>query len=111
MSALSNVKLEAADTSSGLPSRVHDDLERRLVRKLNLYGEPEQKETRLLLLIKILHVQVGMNALDDHVTSYNEAAGHFTSAINTIGFLSMLTIHSRYDVFVVLFGWDLESLW
>jgi tetratricopeptide (TPR) repeat protein len=56
-----------------------------------------------------LHVQVGMNALDD--ARHNEAADHFTSAINTIGFSSKSTICSQYDVFVVLFGWDLKSLW
>ncbi|KAG1854595.1 hypothetical protein F4604DRAFT_1932654 [Suillus subluteus] len=56
-----------------------------------------------------LHVQAGMNALDD--ARHSEAAGHFTSAVNTIGFSSTSAIHYRYDVFVVLFGWDLESLW
>ncbi|KAG1848654.1 heterokaryon incompatibility protein-domain-containing protein [Suillus subluteus] len=56
-----------------------------------------------------LHVQVGMNALDD--TRYNEAAVHFTAGVNTIGFSSMSAIHSQYDVFVVLFWWDLKSLW
>ncbi|KAG2153472.1 uncharacterized protein EDB93DRAFT_1248737 [Suillus bovinus] len=56
-----------------------------------------------------LHLQMGMNALDD--ARHNEAADHFTAAVNTIGFSSMSATHSRYDVFVVLFGWDLESLW
>ncbi|KAG1789003.1 uncharacterized protein HD556DRAFT_1447277 [Suillus plorans] len=56
-----------------------------------------------------LHVQLGMNALAD--ARHNEAANHFTAAMNTIGFSSMSAIHSRYDVFVVLFGWDLKSLW
>ncbi|KAG2031700.1 WD40-repeat-containing domain protein [Suillus americanus] len=56
-----------------------------------------------------LHVQVGMDASDS--ARHNEAVGHFTSAVNTIGFSSMSAIHSKYDVFVVLFGWDLKSLW
>jgi tetratricopeptide (TPR) repeat protein len=56
-----------------------------------------------------LHVQVGMNALDD--ARHNEAAGHFAAAVDTISFSSMFAIHSKYDVFVVLFGWDLKSLW
>ncbi|KAG2153445.1 uncharacterized protein EDB93DRAFT_1248718 [Suillus bovinus] len=56
-----------------------------------------------------LHFQMGMNALDN--ARHNEAADHFTAAVNTIGFSSMSATHSRYDVFVVLFGWDLESLW
>ncbi|KAG1852354.1 heterokaryon incompatibility protein-domain-containing protein [Suillus tomentosus] len=50
-----------------------------------------------------------MNALDD--ARHNEAADHFTAAVNTIDFSSVSAIHSRYDIFVVLFGWDLESLW
>ncbi|KAG1800334.1 uncharacterized protein HD556DRAFT_1028494 [Suillus plorans] len=56
-----------------------------------------------------LHMQLGMDALD--YARHNEAADHFTAAVNTIGFPSMSAIHSRYDIFVVLFGWDLKSLW
>ncbi|KAG2046113.1 WD40 repeat-like protein [Suillus hirtellus] len=56
-----------------------------------------------------LHVRLGMNALDD--TRHNESADHFTTAVDAIGFSSMSAIHSRYDVFPVLFGWDLQSLW
>jgi len=47
-----------------------------------------------------LHVQVGMNALDD--ACYNKAADHFTSAVKAICFSSTLGIHSKYDVFVVV---------
>jgi hypothetical protein len=53
-----------------------------------------------LALQAYLHVQVGMNALDD--ARYDEAASHFTSAVKTIKFSSMSAIHSRYDVFVVV---------
>ncbi|KAG2336497.1 hypothetical protein BDR05DRAFT_971015, partial [Suillus weaverae] len=56
-----------------------------------------------------LHVQVGINASDD--ARHNEAAGHFIAAVNTINFSSISAIHSKYDIFVVLFGWDLKSLW
>ncbi|KAG2359514.1 hypothetical protein BDR07DRAFT_1414832, partial [Suillus spraguei] len=58
------------------------------------------------------YVQLGLNVLGgvDGV-HYNEAADHFTSAVNTIRFSSRSGIHSKYDVFVVLFGWDLKSLW
>ncbi|KAG2363719.1 hypothetical protein BDR07DRAFT_1403412 [Suillus spraguei] len=59
-----------------------------------------------------LHVQLGLSVLDSvDGVHYNEAADHFTSAVNTIRFSSMSAIHSKYDVFVVLFGWDLMSLW
>ncbi|KAG2335880.1 hypothetical protein BDR05DRAFT_971334 [Suillus weaverae] len=56
-----------------------------------------------------LHVQLGMNALDD--ARHHEAAGHFIAAVKTINFSSTSAIHSKYDIFVVLFGWDLKSLW
>ncbi|KAG1768815.1 hypothetical protein EDD22DRAFT_211246 [Suillus occidentalis] len=56
-----------------------------------------------------LHVQVGINALDD--ARHNDAADHFAAAVNAISFSSMPPINSKYDIFVVLFGWDLESLW
>jgi hypothetical protein len=47
-----------------------------------------------------LHIQMGINALDG--AHYNEAAGCFAAAINTISFSSMLTIHSKYDVFIMV---------
>jgi hypothetical protein len=53
-----------------------------------------------IILQAYLHVQVGMNALDD--ARHNEAAGHFSAAVNTIGFSSTLAIQSKYDVFVVV---------
>ncbi|KAG2335872.1 hypothetical protein BDR05DRAFT_971370 [Suillus weaverae] len=56
-----------------------------------------------------LHVQMGINALDD--ARRNEAAGHFIAAVNAINFPSTSAIHSKYDIFVVLFGWDIKSLW
>ncbi|KAG2072881.1 WD40 repeat-like protein [Suillus decipiens] len=58
------------------------------------------------------HVQLGLHILDgvDRLR-HSEAADHFTSAVDAIHFSSMLAIHSKYDVFVVLFGWDLKSLW
>ncbi|KAG2346471.1 hypothetical protein BDR05DRAFT_959376, partial [Suillus weaverae] len=56
-----------------------------------------------------LHVHLGINALDD--ARHNEAAGHFAAAVNTINFSSISAIHHKYDIFVVLFGWDLKSLW
>jgi hypothetical protein len=53
-----------------------------------------------LALQTYLHVQVGINALDD--ARHNDDAGHFTAAVNTIGFSSMSAIHSKYDIFVVV---------
>jgi WD40 repeat protein len=56
-----------------------------------------------------LHVQLGTIALD--ATHFNDAVGHFTTAVNASGFFSQSPIHSTYEEFTVLFGWDLESLW
>jgi hypothetical protein len=41
-----------------------------------------------------------MKALDN--AHHNKAADHSTSAVNIISFSSMLAIHSKYDVFVVV---------
>ncbi|KAG2127929.1 uncharacterized protein EDB93DRAFT_181708 [Suillus bovinus] len=56
-----------------------------------------------------LLVRLGTNAFDG--ARYNEAADHFANAVNSIGFSSGSAIHSTHEDFVVLFGWDLKSLW
>ncbi|KAJ8591160.1 hypothetical protein M405DRAFT_880653 [Rhizopogon salebrosus TDB-379] len=56
-----------------------------------------------------LHVQLGINALDD--ACYSDAVDHFTTAINSSVFASKHSIYLEYEIFVVLFGWDLKSLW
>jgi tetratricopeptide (TPR) repeat protein len=56
-----------------------------------------------------LRVQLGNIALDG--TRYNEAIEHFTAAVNASTFFYKLPIHLMYEEFVVLFGWDLKSLW
>ncbi|KAG0698231.1 WD40-repeat-containing domain protein [Suillus ampliporus] len=56
-----------------------------------------------------LLVRLGMNAMDN--ARHNEAADHFTAAVNSSDFPSTLAIHSTYEDLVVLFGWDLKSLW
>ncbi|KAG2054938.1 WD40 repeat-like protein [Suillus hirtellus] len=56
-----------------------------------------------------LRVQLGNISLEG--TRYNEAVEHFTAATNASTFFYKLPIHLTYDEFVVLFGWDLKSLW
>ncbi|KAG2346897.1 hypothetical protein BDR05DRAFT_756686, partial [Suillus weaverae] len=56
-----------------------------------------------------LRVQLVINALD--VGRHDEAADHFTAAVKMNIFSSRSAIHFGYDDFVVLFGWDLASLW
>jgi hypothetical protein len=54
-----------------------------------------------------LRVQLGINALDGK--RHDEAADHFTAAVNFGAFLSNFMAQT-YEDLTVLFGWDLESL-
>ncbi|KAG1817516.1 uncharacterized protein BJ212DRAFT_1269921 [Suillus subaureus] len=56
-----------------------------------------------------LCVLLGTNVSDGG--RHSEAADHFTAAVKASACTSQLDIHSKYQDFVVLFGWDLESLW
>ncbi|KAG2111739.1 WD40-repeat-containing domain protein [Suillus clintonianus] len=56
-----------------------------------------------------MRVQLGTIAANG--ARHHEAADHFTAAVEAGAFFSKLDIHSMYEDFVVLFGWDLESLW
>ncbi|KAG1731850.1 WD40-repeat-containing domain protein [Suillus paluster] len=56
-----------------------------------------------------LRVQLGTIAMDGAL--HKEAVDHFTAAVNAGAFFATLDIHSMYEDFVVLFGWDLKSLW
>ncbi|KAG2052498.1 WD40 repeat-like protein [Suillus hirtellus] len=56
-----------------------------------------------------MRVQLGVNAMNDALPNY--AADHFTAAVQSSALLSTSAIYPACDVFVVLFGWDLKSLW
>ncbi|KAG2149068.1 uncharacterized protein EDB93DRAFT_358436 [Suillus bovinus] len=56
-----------------------------------------------------LHVQLGINASNG--TRHDEAADHFAAAVNGGTCWSKSVLRSQYVDFVVLFGWDLKSLW
>lgn len=56
-----------------------------------------------------LRVQAGIIALN--CKRYNEAIDQFTAAVNASKFFVKIEIHSKYEVFTELFGWDLKSLW
>lgn len=56
-----------------------------------------------------LRGQLGKIAMESAL--YREAACHFTAAVNAGASFAKLDIHSMYEDFVVLFGWDLKSLW
>ncbi|KAG1766605.1 hypothetical protein EV702DRAFT_1282874 [Suillus placidus] len=54
-----------------------------------------------------LRVQLGINAFDD--ARHDEAADHFTAAVNS-GAFSSKDFHEIYEDLTVFFGWDLASL-
>lgn len=56
-----------------------------------------------------MQVQLGKIAMDGAL--YREAADHFTAAVNASASFAKLDIHSMYEDFVVLFGWNLKFLW
>lgn len=56
-----------------------------------------------------LHLELGIRALDG--ASHNDAVDHFTDVVNIMAGPPKSARHSKYEEFVVLFGWDLESLW
>ncbi|KAG1793101.1 uncharacterized protein HD556DRAFT_1527625 [Suillus plorans] len=56
-----------------------------------------------------LRVQLGLKALDG--ACHDEAADHFTAALDTSNLSSKSDIHEIYEDLVVLFGWDLKLLW
>lgn len=56
-----------------------------------------------------LRLQLGKIAMGGAL--YRKAAVHFTAAVNASASFAKLDIHSMYEDFVVLFGWDLKSLW
>ncbi|KAG1797426.1 uncharacterized protein HD556DRAFT_255574 [Suillus plorans] len=56
-----------------------------------------------------LRVRLGIKALDG--ARHEEAADHFTAVLNSSALSSNSPIHFIYEDLVVLFGWDLKSLW
>jgi tetratricopeptide (TPR) repeat protein len=84
----------------------HD--EANLLLKELITGCPMADTLACRVVQEYLRVQLGIKALDG--ACHNEAADHFTAAINSGAFSSKF-IHGIYEDLVVLFGWDLESLW
>lgn len=56
-----------------------------------------------------LHVQLGTIASDG--SRYSEAVDHFIVAVNASAAFRNSAIHLMYEELIVLFGWDLETLW
>ncbi|KAG1734460.1 uncharacterized protein EDB91DRAFT_589691 [Suillus paluster] len=70
---------------------------------------PNDDTLAYMVVEAYLYVRLGNKATDD--ARYNEAADHFTAAVNTSASSSMTAIHYIYEDLVVLFGWNMKSLW
>ncbi|KAG2055117.1 WD40 repeat-like protein [Suillus hirtellus] len=80
-----------------------------MLRIRELAASPDVDPVACHIVEAYLRVQLGNIALEG--ARHNEAVEHFTAAVNASDLFYKLPIHLMYDEFIVLFGWDLESLW
>ncbi|KAG0698212.1 WD40-repeat-containing domain protein [Suillus ampliporus] len=83
--------------------------EEAIMRVQELAATPHADTLACHIVEAYLRVQLGTIALDS--ARHKEAANHFTAAVNASASFSKSAIHSKYEEFTVLFGWDLKSLW
>jgi WD40 repeat protein/tetratricopeptide (TPR) repeat protein len=83
--------------------------EEALLRVEELAASPNVDTLACRVVEAYLRVQLGNISLDNG--RHNEAVHHFTAAVNASAFFYKSAIHSTYEEFVMLFGWDLKSLW
>ncbi|KAG1732343.1 hypothetical protein EDB19DRAFT_1912066 [Suillus lakei] len=86
-----------------------DQHEEALILLRELAAACPNNDTACLIVEAYLRVELGNDAMND--VYHNDAADHFTAAVNSNALSSTSTIHPMYKDFVVLFGWDLTSLW
>ncbi|KAG2365168.1 hypothetical protein BDR07DRAFT_1399605 [Suillus spraguei] len=72
-------------------------------------GCPNADTSACHIVQAYLRAQLGIKAFDG--THYDEAAEHFTAVVNCSALSSKSDIHDIYEDLVVLFGWNLKSLW
>ncbi|KAG2071022.1 WD40 repeat-like protein [Suillus decipiens] len=83
--------------------------EEAILRVEELVASPNVDTLACRVVEAYLRVRLGEMAF--YKNSHNEAVEHFTAAVNASTFFYKLAIHSIYEEFVMLFGWDLKSLW
>ncbi|KAG2749928.1 WD40 repeat-like protein [Suillus brevipes Sb2] len=83
--------------------------EEAMLRVEELAASPNVDTLACRVVEAYLRVQLGKIAIP--YERHNEAVDHFTAAVNASAFFYKSAIHSTYEEFVMLFGWDLESLW
>lgn len=100
-------------------ARRHDEAIQRigeLSQASTLYNDPIPSR----IVETYLHVELGSIALNNTIFGpvpplcphkLASAIDHFTTAVSASSFFFGLPIHTKYEVFIELFGWDLKSLW
>ncbi|KAG1793138.1 uncharacterized protein HD556DRAFT_522194 [Suillus plorans] len=86
----------------------HHDEANLLLKKLTA-GCPHADTCMCHIVEAYLRVQLGIKASDG--ARYDEAADHFAAALDSSNLFSKSDIHEIYEDLVVLFGWDIKSLW
>ncbi|KAG2752872.1 hypothetical protein P692DRAFT_201742294 [Suillus brevipes Sb2] len=74
-----------------------------------LAARPNPDPVACRIVEAYMRVQLGNIAMDSDL--HKEAADHFTAAVTAGASFATLDIHSTHMEFVLLFGWDLKSLW
>lgn len=80
-----------------------------MMRVKELAAGPSVDQVACLVVEAYLQVQLGTIAFDNKF--YNEAVEIFTAAAKASKSFANLPIHTMYEGFTMLFGWDLKSLW
>ncbi|KAG2130768.1 uncharacterized protein EDB93DRAFT_69857 [Suillus bovinus] len=86
-----------------------NEREEAIMRVKELAAGPSVDQVACLVVVAYLQVQVGTIALNNKF--YSEAVETLTAAVRASDFFAKLPIHTMYEEFTVLFGWDLKSLW
>ncbi|KAG1899658.1 uncharacterized protein F5891DRAFT_390820 [Suillus fuscotomentosus] len=80
-----------------------------MMRVKELAAGPSVDQVACLVVEAYLQVQLGTIAFNNKF--YNEAVEIFIAAAKASKFFANLPIHTMYEEFTMLFGWDLKSLW
>ncbi|KAG2052917.1 WD40 repeat-like protein [Suillus hirtellus] len=83
--------------------------EEAMLRVGELVVSPDVDPVACRIVETYLRVRLGVTASEN--AHYSEAIDHFNAAINASASFHQLEIHSTYEEFTLLFGWNLKNLW
>jgi tetratricopeptide (TPR) repeat protein len=86
-----------------------DEHEEAMLRIGELAVSPNVDPIACRIVETYLRIQFGTVAL--HNACHSEAIDHFNAAVNASASFHQSAIHSTHEEFIVLFGWNLKSLW